>query len=169
MVLFAKWTNVSDESGYSLMEVIAAIMLLSIAIVPMVGMFDAGLRAVGTSGDYDRARSLANLKLEEAKSLPYASSTATNVKDDFPVAGSSTPDSAGYYGSQYLPPEAALETEFAGFEYKVEKQYLTRPDSTASAQNFTPHDTDDAGLMKVTVAVRWNDSSTYSASGVIAR
>lgn len=166
--MFIKCSD-GDESGSSLMEVIVAIMLLSIAIIPMVGMFDAGLRAAGTSGNYDRARSLANLKLEEAKSLPYASATAINVEDDFPVAGSSTPGSAGYYGSQYLPPEVGLETEFAGFEYRVEKQYLTRPDSVTFAQNFTAHNTDDAGLMKVTVTVRWNGGSTYSASGVIAR
>lgn len=59
------------EPGYSLVEVMAAIVVLTVAIVPMVGMFDAALRAVGTSGDYDVARACAGQKLEQFKSLPY--------------------------------------------------------------------------------------------------
>ena len=33
------------QSGYSIVEVMAAIMILILAILPMVGMFDAALRA----------------------------------------------------------------------------------------------------------------------------
>lgn len=61
-----------DEAGYSLVELLVAIMLLSIAIIPMVGMFDMGLRAATTSRQYDQARALANSKLEEVRSLPFA-------------------------------------------------------------------------------------------------
>ncbi len=60
-----------SESGYSLVEVLAAIVILTAAIVPMVGMFDAALRATGASGDYDKARACAGQKLEQARSLPY--------------------------------------------------------------------------------------------------
>ena len=63
--------HLSDESGYSLMEVIVAILLLSLAIIPMVGMFDAGLRAAVLGGNHDQARALANSRLEETKALPY--------------------------------------------------------------------------------------------------
>ena len=63
--------HLSDESGYSLMEVIVAILLLSLAIIPMVGMFDAGLRAAVLGGNHDQARALANTRLEETKALPY--------------------------------------------------------------------------------------------------
>jgi len=41
----------------------------SIAIIPMVSMFDAGLRAAVLGGNYDQARTLANEKLEEVKAL----------------------------------------------------------------------------------------------------
>ena len=57
--------------GYSLVEVLAAIVVLTVAIIPMVGMFDAALRATGAGGDYDTARACAGQKLEEAKRLPY--------------------------------------------------------------------------------------------------
>jgi hypothetical protein len=59
------------ESGYSLVEVLAAIVVLTVAIIPMVGMFDAALGAVTASGDYDAARACAGQELEQIKSLPY--------------------------------------------------------------------------------------------------
>jgi hypothetical protein len=65
-----------EESGYSVVEVLAAIVVLTVAILPMVGMFDAALRATGASGDYDAARACANRELEKARGLPYAAVSA---------------------------------------------------------------------------------------------
>ena len=48
-----------------------AIVVLTIAIVPMVGMFEAAIRAANAGGKYDEARTCAVQKLEQAKSLPY--------------------------------------------------------------------------------------------------
>lgn len=64
-------SSTETESGYSLVEVLAAIVILTVAIIPMVAMFDAAFRAVSTSGDYDVARACAGQKLEQARSLPY--------------------------------------------------------------------------------------------------
>ncbi len=50
-----------------------AIVVLTIAILPMAGMFDAAILAANASGDYDEARTCAAQKLEQAKSLPYES------------------------------------------------------------------------------------------------
>ncbi|MDQ4127120.1 MAG: prepilin-type N-terminal cleavage/methylation domain-containing protein [Actinomycetota bacterium] len=60
-----------SESGYSLVEVMVATVVLTVAILPMVGMFEAGLQAATAGGYYDRARTCAGQKLEQAKSLPY--------------------------------------------------------------------------------------------------
>lgn len=57
----------SEQSGYSMVEVLAAIVILSLAILPMVSMFDAGLRAAVLGGNYDKARATANSNLEELK------------------------------------------------------------------------------------------------------
>ena len=65
-----------EQSGYSLVEVLAAIVVLTAAIIPMVGMFDAALRATDAGGDYDRARACAGQKLEEAKRMPYETVSA---------------------------------------------------------------------------------------------
>ena len=48
-----------------------AIVVLTVAVVPMVGMFEGAIRSANASGDYDRARACAVQKLEQVKSLPY--------------------------------------------------------------------------------------------------
>ena len=63
--------STADESGYSLVEVTVAIVVLTVAVVPMVGMFEGAIRSANASGDYDRARACAVQKLEQVKSLPY--------------------------------------------------------------------------------------------------
>ena len=60
-----------EEAGYSLVEVMVAMVVLTVAVVPMVGMFDAAIGAAKASGEYDEARACAVQKLEQAKSLPY--------------------------------------------------------------------------------------------------
>jgi hypothetical protein len=77
------------ESGYSLVEVLAAIVILTVAIIPMVAMFDAAFRAMSTSGDYDVARACAGQKLEQARSLPYE--TLSGLPD-----GTCEPSGLGY-------------------------------------------------------------------------
>jgi hypothetical protein len=59
------------DSGYSIVEVMVAIMVLTVAIVPMAGMFGAAIEAADAGGEYDEARSCAVQKLEQVKSLPY--------------------------------------------------------------------------------------------------
>ena len=63
--------RIVEESGYSLVEVMVAMVVLTVAILPMVGMFDAAIGAAKAGGDYDEARACAVQRLERAKSLPY--------------------------------------------------------------------------------------------------
>src|SRR5829696_5026096 len=100
----------------------ASIIILSLAILPMVGMFDMGLKGATAGSNYDKSRALANLKLEEAKSLPFDS-----LQNDFPVAANSTPNSTfGYYDSGFIPASA----DFTNFRYRVQKQYMQHPSAT---------------------------------------
>ena len=48
-----------------------AMVVLTVSVVPMVGMFDAAIGAADASADYDKARTCAVQKLEHLKSLPY--------------------------------------------------------------------------------------------------
>jgi prepilin-type N-terminal cleavage/methylation domain-containing protein len=67
----------NEERGYSLIEVMVSIMLLAIAILPMVGMFDMGLNSATTGSNYDKARLLANANLEAVSALPYSDAKVT--------------------------------------------------------------------------------------------
>ena len=54
-------------------------MVLTIAILPMAGVFDAAIRAADASDEYDEARTYAIQALEQAKSLPYEAVEAGHV------------------------------------------------------------------------------------------
>lgn len=147
--------RLKNEPGYSLVEVMVAILLLSIAIIPMVGMFDAGLRAAVLGGNYDQARALANKQMENAHSLPYGT-----VKTSFPSSTSSF-DSSGYSQTAGL-----TDPSFPGFTYEVEKQYVSAP--SAGGTTFVPSLT-DRGLMRIIVTVRWDSNKQYNTTSLIAR
>jgi Tfp pilus assembly protein PilV len=125
-----------------------SIMLLTIAIIPMVGMFDAGLNAASTSGNYDRARMLANQQLERAKSLRYE-----DVRSNFPVSGS-TPDPT------YTSPNQTAGVPSGLTSYTLTKRFVDRQFADSST---------DQGLMRVTVTVTWGEGKSYSTTGVVGR
>ena len=135
--------RVAAESGYSLVEVLAAIVILTLAILPMVGMFDAALRAAALGGNYDRARALASEKLEEVRALPYAQpgGAADSVTEKYPPA---TPAS----GTEGI------------FTYTVETRFVD-----ASFSN--PDNSPPAPQMRVEVEVEWQGRS-YTTIGYVA-
>jgi hypothetical protein len=136
----------------------------------MVSMFDMGLHSTTEGSKYDKARMLANLKLEQAKNLPFDSldDTIQDVKDNFPEdAGTVTAyNGSGYY--QTDPPKT--EPGFPNFTYVIEKQYMQQPstDPGSPSENWTP---DTSGtptnLIRVTVTVQWDDNKTYTTYGLV--
>jgi prepilin-type N-terminal cleavage/methylation domain-containing protein len=151
---------IKRESGYSLVEVMVSIVIMTVALLPMVSMFDMGLHSAGTGSNYDKARAFANSELEQAHKLAYA-----DVRDSFPVA-SSTPN----YTSSALavPASAGLPS---GSTYTVAKQYVVRPQCaapTCAPQNWDLTGTTDQGLIRVTVTVNWANNS-YTAFGLVAQ
>src|SRR5215211_3113220 len=116
-----------------------------------------------TGSNYDKSRALANLKLEEAKSLPFAT-----LQNDFPVA-SSTPDATtGYYDSGFIPASAP----YTNFQYRIEKQYMKKPVTTST--EFEQCDaipntcSTDTNLIRVTVTVQWADGNEYHTLGLVS-
>lgn len=146
----------NEESGYSLVEVVVAIMLLSLAIIPMVGMFDAGLRAAVIGGNYDQARALAGKQIETAKSLSY-----TEVKTAFP----NSPAAFDASGLSVSTGRTDPDPLFSNFTYDVRKQFVNPPAS--GSPDFTDSAT-DKGMMRVTVIVRW-DGKSFETSILKAR
>lgn len=151
--------RLKDESGYSLVEVMVAIMLLAIAIIPMVGMFDAGLRAAVLGGNYDSGRALANEKLEEVKALPYdkPGAPADSMVEKYPPlngnpAGSSKP----------CPPSPS---DYAPFTCQIETTYV----SMANAGDITA-DANSRTMMQINVTVTWDGGGkSYSTTGLVSQ
>jgi hypothetical protein len=159
-----------EECGYSLVEVMVSIMIMALAILPMIAMFDTGFRSATTGSNYDKARTLANLKLEQAKNLPFA-----GVESNFPEAGNATP-----FDSAWLTEPGA---DFANFRYRVEKDYMEQPcldpdtgapDPACASDNFDTSDT-PTGLIRVTVTAGWEGvddgtpDKTFTTSGLVAQ
>jgi prepilin-type N-terminal cleavage/methylation domain-containing protein len=148
--------SLREQSGYSLVEVMVSIIILAIAILPMAGMFDMGLHSATASGKYDKARALANLKMEEAKSRPFAT-----VKDNFPQTGNGTP----YTTVNWINGPSG----FGGFQYRVEKQFMTQPAQAPTEPFFFSTSGQPTGLIRVTVIVQWGDGNTYTTYGLVGK
>lgn len=137
-----------NEAGYSLVEVMVAIMLMAIAIIPMVSMFDTGLKIATQGSDYDRARALANEKLEEIRALPYKS-------PDPPAAGT-----ANSVVEKYAPPGPGSSTE-GKFTYNIQTRYV-------DADLANPSNTPATPQMRVEVTVSWEEDKSYTTTGFVA-
>ena len=144
-----------NEAGYSLVEVMVSIIILAIALLPMAGMFDMGINSATAGGKYEKARALANLKMEEAKSLSFAT-----VQGNFPQAGNTTP----YTTVNWINGPSG----FGGFQYRVEKHYMNQP--TVASPNFGTSGT-ATGLIRVTVFVQWGDDweNDYKTYGLVSQ
>ncbi len=154
--------RIRGEFGYSLVEVMVSIIILTIAILPMVTMFDMGLQGANAGGKYDKARMLANLKLEQAKNLPFV-----DVENNFPQAGTPTP----YDGAAWFTEPGA---DFANFQYTVDKDYMIQPPQGAAAEEDFDTSGEATGLIRVAVTVRWSNSdgtgfNTYTTFGLVTR
>ena len=134
-------TRPADEAGYSLVEVTVAMVVLSLAVIPLVGVLEAGLRAASAGGEYDAARALANTKLEEVMALPY----------DLPGGPA---DSAV---ERYAPPGPPDGAE-GPYAYSVETAFVDTGLEPAGSPT---------GQMRVDVTVTW-DGGSYAATGVVS-
>jgi prepilin-type N-terminal cleavage/methylation domain-containing protein len=140
--------TLKDESGYSLVEVMVAIMILAIAIIPMVGMFDAGIRAAVLGGNYDKGRAIAVEELEEIRALPFSGSPSTVVSIYPPGDG----------------PRACTGSLAVGFDCQVETTYVR----VGSAEIVA--DPSSRTMLQATVTVTWSGgSNSYTTTGLVTR
>src|SRR5215207_5009887 len=127
----------------------AAIMILAIAILPMVSMFDAGLEAATSGSNYDQARALANEKLEEVRALPYKKNSSPEVNDSAVEI--------------YRPGSPVTGTEDI-FNYTITTTYWIE-----SAGNLQAVDNSiTRPMMQITVTVAWASGKSYTTTGFTA-
>jgi prepilin-type N-terminal cleavage/methylation domain-containing protein len=157
--------KIQGQSGYSLVEVMASILILSVAIIPMVAMFDVGLNSAVSGSNYDKGRSLAKKQMEIVQSLSFS-----NAKNNVPNAPC-TFDSSGLCEAADLEvPESDDPNDlFEDFRYTISKQYVDLDDDQTEFQEVS----EDEGYIKVTVEVGWGDEgfdgNGYAISSVKAR
>ena len=156
-----------EESGYSLVEVMASIVILGLAILPMFAMFDTGLHSATRGSNYDKARALANKQLEQAQSLSYGT-----VRTAFPTnAPCGWLSSGGRLRCEVedleVPAAEDPGGEFDNFRYAIRKQYVE-----PNGNGFANAD-DDTGMMQITVVVGWGgaafNATTYTATTLKVR
>ena len=71
-----------SSRGFTLVEVLVAILILSIGLLAMVGMIGVAIQASAFSSKMSLATRSAQEKLEEIKSTPYANVTAGSEAED---------------------------------------------------------------------------------------
>ena len=121
-------------------------MILSITVIPMVGMFDAGLRAATTSSKYDQARALANENLEKVRALTYQNAIAAGK---YPPGTRSCADfTSGSNGLDSCSVTTTFYTEAGGVVGAADAS-VTRP------------------MMRIVVNVTWG-SNSYTTTGFTA-
>lgn len=73
----------SEEAGFTLLEVIVAVAILSVSLVMIMQLFAAGLKSSRTSCDYTRAVMHANDKMEELSAAPVKSQESGEFRDGY--------------------------------------------------------------------------------------
>jgi prepilin-type N-terminal cleavage/methylation domain-containing protein len=146
------FNRLSEESGYSLIEVIASIIIMGIAILPMIAMFDTGLHTATTGSNYDKARMLADTNLEKVRSIPYS-----DARIDYkPVNATPTP------GAPVPCDESMLSAaEQITFDCEVETTYVDsdlEPDSSSITK-----------MMMVVTVESGVSGTNYTTTGLITR
>ena len=134
-----------------------SIIILAIALIPMAGMFEMGINSATKGGQYDKARALANLKMEEAKSLTF-----TTVRDNFPQAGNGTPYTAVNWING---PGRLRRLPVQGRETVHDR---ARPGGSGRSLSFC-HQWYATGLIRVNVIVQWGDGNTYTTYGLVGQ
>lgn len=150
--------RLKNEAGYSLVEVMAAIMLLAIAIIPMVGMFDAGLRASVIGSNYDKARAIASEELAEIQALPFSLSN-TLAADSVVEIYSPNGNLSGTEVNCTPPIDPT-------FDCKVKATYVRYDVPTSEYIGDSAART----MIQATVTVKWdNNAKSYFTTGLVSK
>jgi Tfp pilus assembly protein PilV len=145
-----------EDIGYSLVEVMVAIVLLAVAIIPMVGMFDAGLRGSVEGSNYDKGRMLAIERLEKVRALPYH-----------------RPGGSADSAVEIYQPGAPVSGTSGIFSYTVTTAYWKESVNGAGVAEVAADPSNNSvvkPMMQIIVRVTWNGATrSYQTTGFTAR
>jgi hypothetical protein len=144
------WRDVAcDSSGITLVELMVATAILSIAVLGMVGAFGGIQKAIQISKNKTLAANLAQEKMQILGQLNYYQVLATPSPSFYAIGASSVP-----YDTTYFPAETILE---GGVTY-TRMTYIQVAVEVSSAIVVLPPSTPDTGMRLVTINVVWTQS-----------
>lgn len=78
-------------NGFTLIEVIIAMILLTVGLLTLFSVITSGLVQSGVTREYDVARNAANAKIEEIRGVNFSDIVSVYSATDFAVVGLVTP------------------------------------------------------------------------------
>lgn len=136
---------VKDESGISITEIMVAVLIMAIALIAMMYMFQFSIRHTSNAGGRTIAVQLAKAKIEELRGTTFNA-----IDDSYRVSGNTL-------YTDYLPLSPETFANFPGYTRQSKVRYLTiaggafTPYTTASDTTAIP----PTDLIEVTVRVGW--------------
>jgi type II secretory pathway pseudopilin PulG len=155
------------KDGFSLIEVLIAILLVGLAIVSLVAANSAFTKANGAGADLSTAEFLIEQIRELTTPLPVVdpqSGTATFGPEETTLAGYDDLDD--FNGANFSPPIGANRTvlnAFAGFGQRITVENV----SSSNFEQVVAHHS--SSFVRVTVKVVLNGRDISSASWIRAR
>ncbi|HAW60114.1 MAG TPA: hypothetical protein DCW86_01420 [Actinobacteria bacterium] len=76
-----------DERAFSLLEVLGALTIIAVILIPIYIMFYEGIRYVGMSKNQNQAASYGQERVEHIRNMTYESIDETNLPDETRTLG----------------------------------------------------------------------------------
>ena len=169
--------TVRNESGYSVIEVLMAILLLSLGVIGSFALIDGANNRTSDNKGREGATSLARDLIESSRTIPFNSITQADLR----------PELSTHSGLDDAEPAAGWQIDRRNFVYTVEYTVCTVDDASDRLGDAASHDASfcpgtvsgsSAGgadrnpvdFMRVMFTIRWRDTrgnQTLRQSGLV--
>jgi type II secretory pathway pseudopilin PulG len=144
-------TRVYNEDGFMMVELVAAVCILSVAVLALIGAYGLGYFAINSTGQTTSAGLLANNQLELYASLSYASigldattlasvkATDPNYSTDesaLPVSGTDVTISGCGASAQCSPVQTLTGGDHKTYKVETFIRLLTNPSATSRSEKI---------------------------------
>lgn len=165
----------SDASGFTLVEVIVAILILSIGVLATVSLIDGANRTTGDTSHRVAATNVARDVVEAARSIPYQSLSAGSADSQIAATAGLEDASASTAGVQVVRRNITytIKTDVCLVDDPADGVIATQPAGSCGAPTSgTGSDTDGPDYKRMKIDISWKDRATtrtLTQSTIISR
>ena len=122
--------NLGDDAGFTVAEVMVAFIILALALIPMVNMFDSAFQVSAAATDMNLAQECLRLYSERVKNIPFYyahSAEDQSVKkdvDDFYWGSRSPVYDNGFSDAPYVEMKSSTVEPYKGMKVEIRMAYL---------------------------------------------